>query len=155
MSAASSLGLRGTMENGKSIIHPAAHRGCTCPLQGWGGWCPPLGRVWAVPTLGHHEYCHGPNGEQELYSCCGTTHSQCMWEEEISLPWRERKERLFIAAAWGDIPKTQLFSIRQQPCQWAVLMCPVMVSRPAQPVSTLLQSRKPHVALDSSAVERL
>lgn len=72
-----------------------------------------------------------------------------------SLEREGERERLFIAAAWGDIPKTQLFSIRQQPCQWAVLMCPVTVSRPAQPVSTLLQSRESHVALDSSAVERL
>lgn len=66
---------------------------------------------------GHHGHCYGPNQEQELYSCCVTTHSHARGKREC-LVLRER--RLFNAAARGDIPKTQLFSIRQQPCQGAL-----------------------------------
>lgn len=143
MSAASSLGLQGSTENGKSIIHPATHQGCTCPLQGWGRWCPPLGCDWAGDTTNiatghmgngscaHAVSLHIPNARRK--------------RRFLFLRKRERERRSFNAAAWGDIPKTQLFSVREQtlPAGIAHVPCHGLQASSAR-VSTAPELRAPH-----------
>lgn len=86
--AAASRRLRGSAEDAKSVIHPAARRGNTLSLQGSGGQRPLQHPCWG-PFTRHH----GANG---TYPDAKTPHvpKACRKRQSPGLLWRDREDYL-------------------------------------------------------------